>query len=136
MFDQKEHQPGDRAPATAHCEELNVFGSPTGSVADVRFFHSTGTGQLYVAAHTAEVLSSNGGPKRNPARVWGPPRGEVVKRGIFKLPGRVRHICCIGIIGACHLRSSVPQNFSFKTVLFVELEAQKKKLGRAVLSYQ
>ena len=37
MFDQKEHQPGDRAPATAHYEELNVFGSPTGSVADVRF---------------------------------------------------------------------------------------------------
>ena len=37
MFDQKEHPPGDRAPATAHCEELNVFGSPTGSVADVRF---------------------------------------------------------------------------------------------------
>jgi hypothetical protein len=26
MPDEEEHQPGDRAPATAHYEELNVFG--------------------------------------------------------------------------------------------------------------
>jgi hypothetical protein len=33
--DQKEHQPGDRAPATSHYEELNIFGSPTGTVVHV-----------------------------------------------------------------------------------------------------
>ena len=27
MLDEEEHQPGDRAPATAHSEELNVFGT-------------------------------------------------------------------------------------------------------------
>ena len=32
MPDEEEHQPGDRAPATAHYEELNVFGSHTGKV--------------------------------------------------------------------------------------------------------
>jgi hypothetical protein len=36
MSDGEEHQPGDRAPATAHYEELNVFGSLTGAVAHVR----------------------------------------------------------------------------------------------------
>jgi hypothetical protein len=36
MSDEGEHQPGDRAPATAHYEELNVFGSPTGAVVHVR----------------------------------------------------------------------------------------------------
>jgi hypothetical protein len=35
MPDEDEHQPGDRAPATAHYEELNVFGSPTGTVVHV-----------------------------------------------------------------------------------------------------
>jgi hypothetical protein len=34
--DREEHQPGDRAPATAHYEELDVFGSPTGAVVHVR----------------------------------------------------------------------------------------------------
>ena len=57
MPDDEEHQPGDRAPATAHYEELNVFGSPTGAVVHVR----EGDGfrvaaQLYVAAHTAGEL--------------------------------------------------------------------------------
>jgi hypothetical protein len=32
MSDEEKHQPGDRAPVTAHYEELNVFGSPTGAV--------------------------------------------------------------------------------------------------------
>jgi hypothetical protein len=36
MSDDEEHQPGDRAPATANYEELNVFGSPTGAVVHVR----------------------------------------------------------------------------------------------------
>jgi hypothetical protein len=36
MSDEEEHQPGDRATATAHYEELNVFGSPTGAVVHVR----------------------------------------------------------------------------------------------------
>ena len=36
MPDEEEHQPGDRAPATAHYEELNVFGTPTGAVVAVR----------------------------------------------------------------------------------------------------
>jgi hypothetical protein len=36
MPDVEEHQPGDRAPATAHYEELNVFGTPTGAVVHVR----------------------------------------------------------------------------------------------------
>jgi hypothetical protein len=36
MSDDEKHQPGDRAPATAHYEELNVFGSPTGAVVHVR----------------------------------------------------------------------------------------------------
>jgi hypothetical protein len=36
MSDEEEHQPGDRAPATAHYEELNVFGSPTGTDVHVR----------------------------------------------------------------------------------------------------
>jgi hypothetical protein len=35
MTDEAEHQPGDRAPATAHYEELNVFGSRTGKVVRV-----------------------------------------------------------------------------------------------------
>ena len=30
MSDDEEHQPGDCAPATAHYEELNAFGSVTG----------------------------------------------------------------------------------------------------------
>ena len=29
MSDEEEHQPGDRAPATAHYEELSVFGTQT-----------------------------------------------------------------------------------------------------------
>ena len=28
MLDEEEHRPGDRAPATARYEELNVFGTP------------------------------------------------------------------------------------------------------------
>ena len=32
VSDEEEHQPGDRAPATAQYEELNVFGTPTGAV--------------------------------------------------------------------------------------------------------
>jgi hypothetical protein len=40
MPDEEEHQPGDRAPATAHYEELNVFGTPTGAVS--RFVKETG----------------------------------------------------------------------------------------------
>jgi hypothetical protein len=36
MSDEEEHQPGDPAPATAHYEELNLFGSSTGAVAYVR----------------------------------------------------------------------------------------------------
>ena len=36
MSDEEEHQPGDRAPATAHYEELNVFGNPTGAIVHVR----------------------------------------------------------------------------------------------------
>ena len=78
MFDQKEHPPGDRAPATAHCEELNVFGSPTGSVADVRFHRHRAALR---GGDTGGGPEWQGRPKRNPARVWGPPRGEVVKRG-------------------------------------------------------
>ena len=35
MSDQKEHQPGARAPTTANYEELNVFGSPTGAIVHV-----------------------------------------------------------------------------------------------------
>ena len=34
--DQEEHQLRRPAPATAHYEELNVFGSPTGAVVHVR----------------------------------------------------------------------------------------------------
>ena len=29
MSNEEQHQPGDRAPATAHYEELNVFGTQT-----------------------------------------------------------------------------------------------------------
>ena len=36
MSDEDELQPGDRSPVTAHYEELNVFGSPTGTVVQVR----------------------------------------------------------------------------------------------------
>jgi hypothetical protein len=32
VSDRDEHQPGDRAPVTDHYEELNVFGTPTGTV--------------------------------------------------------------------------------------------------------
>jgi hypothetical protein len=32
----KEHNPGDRAPATGDYEQLNVFGTPTGWVVHVR----------------------------------------------------------------------------------------------------
>jgi len=39
MSDEEEHQPGDRAPATAHYEELNVFGNPTGAVVHVHEGH-------------------------------------------------------------------------------------------------
>ena len=35
MSDEEEHQPGDRAPVTAHYEELNVFGNHTGKVVHV-----------------------------------------------------------------------------------------------------
>ena len=35
MSDEEDHQPGGRAPVTAHYEELNVFGSPTGTVVHV-----------------------------------------------------------------------------------------------------
>ena len=36
MSDEEEHHPGDRAPAMAHYEELNVFGTQTGAVVHVR----------------------------------------------------------------------------------------------------
>lgn len=36
MSNEEQHQPGDRAPATAHYEELNVFGTQTGAVVHVR----------------------------------------------------------------------------------------------------
>ena len=36
MSDEEEHQPSDRATATAHYEELKVFGSPKAAVVDVR----------------------------------------------------------------------------------------------------
>ena len=31
-----EHRPGDRAPATGHYEQLNIFGTPSGWVVLVR----------------------------------------------------------------------------------------------------
>jgi hypothetical protein len=36
MTERQEHQPGTRAPATGHYEELNIFGTPTGRVEHVR----------------------------------------------------------------------------------------------------
>jgi hypothetical protein len=36
MAERQEHQPGTHAPVTGHYEELNVFGSPTGTVEYVR----------------------------------------------------------------------------------------------------
>ena len=59
MPDEEEHQPGDRAPATAHYEELNVFGTPTGAVVHVR----------------------EGDQKKTPREFWEPSRGEVVNMG-------------------------------------------------------
>ena len=73
MFDQKEHQPGDRAPATAHYEELNVFGSPTGSVADVRFHR-----------HRAALRggADRGGPEKEKAARKETPREFGDRRGV------------------------------------------------------
>jgi hypothetical protein len=36
MAERQEHEPGTHAPATGHYEELNVFGTPTGTVEYVR----------------------------------------------------------------------------------------------------
>jgi hypothetical protein len=35
MAQKVEHLPGDRAPATDHYEQLNIFGTPTGQVVQV-----------------------------------------------------------------------------------------------------
>jgi hypothetical protein len=35
MSHQEGHQPGDQEPATGHCEELNIFGTPMGRVIHV-----------------------------------------------------------------------------------------------------
>ena len=36
MDERQEHRPGTPAPVTGHCEELNVFGMPTGRVEHMR----------------------------------------------------------------------------------------------------
>jgi hypothetical protein len=35
MAERQEHQPGTEAPATGRYEQLNVFGTPTGRLANV-----------------------------------------------------------------------------------------------------